>query len=349
MNKYRTGKSESGKDEFSVPLKPDEDGMVGRECHNELCQPKYFKVGLNIPDDRPKDAPAFFQSDITCPYCGNVENMQQYNTKEQIAWITSMFMRDAMRAIQDQLGANFKTSHDSSKGMFNISLSYKPGSLPSVRQYSEQKLKQEVVCDKCTFKYAVYGISFQCPLCGEGNLVQHLTRSVAIIRVLVDESHGISQKAGEEVKQRLIDNALEDVVSLFEGFLKHVYRYSIKRLLQRDKFDEKMSKVQNQFQRLAAAEKLFKDDLNFKLFDSCKDDERDLLKEQFLKRHVLTHNLGIIDDQYLSKAQEYHKVGSEIVVKAEDVLRSLELVEKIITSAIQYFVRPDSSDKRGSK
>jgi len=42
MKKYRTGRSPEGNDLFNVPLKADEDGMIGRECPNEDCQPKYF-------------------------------------------------------------------------------------------------------------------------------------------------------------------------------------------------------------------------------------------------------------------------------------------------------------------
>ena len=46
LEKYRTGKSEDGHDQFSVPIKPDEDGLLGRECSNEDCETKYFKISL---------------------------------------------------------------------------------------------------------------------------------------------------------------------------------------------------------------------------------------------------------------------------------------------------------------
>jgi len=48
MRKYRTGRTADGNDEFEVSLQADEDGMIGRECPNEDCEPKYFKVSLTI-------------------------------------------------------------------------------------------------------------------------------------------------------------------------------------------------------------------------------------------------------------------------------------------------------------
>lgn len=50
LEKYRTGKSEDGHDQFSVPIEPDEDGLLGRECSNEGCETKYFKISLEVDD-----------------------------------------------------------------------------------------------------------------------------------------------------------------------------------------------------------------------------------------------------------------------------------------------------------
>jgi len=335
MRKYRTGRSPEGNHLFSVPLKPDEDGMIGRECPKDECQPKYFKMSMTIPDEICEKIGDFSQIDVTCPYCGTIDNMQHYHTRSQIEWIESMMLRDVAKTVQDMFKSSFKPSPPTSKGMFSISITYKPGHLPSVRHYVEDRLKRTVVCDNCRYNYAVYGISFNCPLCGEGNLLQHLNRSADIIKVLLEEHERIGRERGPEVGCQMVGNALEDMVGLFETFLKHIYTYEIKRRLSSEVAETKITKIRGNFQQLEGAETLFLEDLEFALLAKCDQKDRAFLQDQFLKRHVLTHNLGLIDKKYIEKAQAYKKQGEELDIEPGDVLRALELVKDIIAGATQ--------------
>lgn len=340
MKKYRTGRSPEGNDLFDVPLKADEDGMIGRECPNEDCQPKYFKMSMIILDEISKKIEDFSQMDVTCPYCGLVDNMQHYHTKSQIEWIKSMMFRDVAKTFQNMLKNSSKPMPSTSTGVFSISITYRPGHLPSVRHYVEKKLKRTVVCDNCSYNYSVYGISFHCPLCGKGNLIQHLNRSSDIIRVLLEEHEKISQERGQEVGQQMVGNALEDVVGLFEAFLKHIYQYEIKRRFTKEEAEAKITKIRVNFQRLDGAEVLFFKDLGFTLFAECNQEDRIFLQEQFLKRHVLTHNLGLVDKKYIEKARTYEKQGTELDIKPIDVSRALKIVVGIVTTASQCLGKP---------
>jgi len=266
MKKYHTARSPEGYEQFNIPLKPDEDGMIGRECPIEDCQPKYFKIMTTVPNAMSEKMQNFSQLDITCPYCGYAANMQLFHTESQIEWIKSMIFRDAARTVQNIFKKSFRTSPSSTKGIFSITLKFKPGPLPSVRHYVEQKLKTTVTCDHCGFQYAVYGISFHCPLCAGGNLTQHLSRSADIIRVLLEEHERISIEKGEEVGRQMLGNALEDVVSLFEAFLKQIYHYELKRRFPPDKAETKIKKIRNSFQRLDRARDLFVQDIGYDIF-----------------------------------------------------------------------------------
>jgi hypothetical protein len=335
MKKYHTGKTEDGKDQFNIPINLDEDGMIGRECPNEDCQPKYFKVGMTVSDELAEKIGNFSQAQVTCPYCGTVDNMQHFLTEAQVEWVKSMMFRDLARTVDNMFKGVFKPTPSRSQGMFSISMKYKSGSLPSVRHYAEEKLKRIVACDKCGFKYAVYGISFHCPICGEGNLSRHLDRSAETINVLIEESDRIGRERGSPVGQHMIGNALEDVVGLFETFLKHVYAHEVKKRYPKTEAETKLEKVRNTFQRIEGGEKLFKDELGQYLYSSITANEKEFLEAEFLKRHVLTHNLGLVDRKYQEKAQTYQRQGAELELKPEEVKTALELVTRIIKGATQ--------------
>lgn len=159
MRKYRTGFDDEGNSRFSIPLEADEDGLLGRECPNDECATKYFKVSTEIPD--------------------------------------------AFRPMRRSRG-----------GLFDISVEVKPGSLPAITRYVEEKRKEEVACGSCGYKYAVYGISLHCPLCGKGALREHLGRSCETVRILAREAEDIGAKYGKKVGEIILENAVEDVVSL---------------------------------------------------------------------------------------------------------------------------------------
>ena len=334
MEKYRTGRNAEGQDQFSVPLSADEDGFFGRECPNDDCETKYFKIGNKVPDGAEVTAESISGVDLTCPYCGTVEKMQRFFTEAQVEWIKSMFIRDVHKAFGDMLERAVRPQRPTG-GFISVSMKVKRGALPSVRHYVEEKLKEEVTCDKCGFEYAVYGISFHCPLCGKGSLGQHLESGAATIRVLAEESNRIAKDHGRAVADRLLGNALEDVVSLFEGFMKHVYRYAIRKKQPKADADKSIQRIRTNFQRLSGAEEFFRNDLGLEIFSGIDSKDRETLESAFAKRHLLTHNLGLIDEKYRSQANAWERLGAELVVSQQDVVNAVNQVVRIVNQAIE--------------
>lgn len=334
MDQYRTGRTEEGLDEFSVPIKPDEDGLLGRECPNEDCDTKYFKISMTIPDEMEATAENFSQAEFTCPYCGTSDNMQRFHTQAQVEWIQSMMIRDIHRAFGDMLEGSFRPLRKHTGGMISISVEVKRDALPSVRYYVEEKLKQDVTCDNCGYKYAVYGVSFHCPLCGQGTLVQHLERSAMTVRVLANEADKIAAEYGQDVGERMLGNALEDVVSLFEGFLKQIYRYAIRRKHSKEESDKLLKKVRINFQRLSGAEEFFTRDLGVDILKNVTAQDREFLELAFSKRHVLTHNLGLIDEKYREQVTSWERTNAELSINSKEVLHSLDIVFDVIKQTI---------------
>ncbi len=340
LEKYRTGMSEEGHDQFSVPIEPDEDGLVGRECSNADCETKYFKISMTIPDEIAESIEDFSQLELTCPYCGTVDNMQHLHTTEQVEWIKSMLIRGMHKTIGDMLERSFPPGRRHSGGMISISIEAKKGTLPSVRHYVEEQLKQEVTCDKCSFRYAIYGISFHCPLCGKGNILQHLERSVETIKILITEAERIGKEHGPKVETAMLGNALEDVVGLFEGFLKYGYRYAARKRHTSGDAERLVKKIKTNFQRLSGAEEFFRRDFSIECFHAISSKDREALEQAFAKRHVLTHNLGLVDRKYRDTAARWDRISAELTIDSNEVLGALELVNKVVSHTLSEVV-PD--------
>jgi rubrerythrin len=338
MKKYQT--SQSGNIvEMMIPLKPNDDGFVGRMCPDPRCNPKYFQIRGKKPEGFTKNQTEISDGDLTCPYCGHVDNFQKFHSEDHKKWIESMIERDIAITIQKMFEGVADSFKPASNSAFSLEMKFEPGPLPNVRYYSEEKLKRIVTCDNCNFEYAIYGISFHCPLCGKGNLNVHLTRNVEITRVLIKESEKFQTENNPDVAQRMIGNALEDVVGIFEGFLKSIYIYGVKKNFPEDEANNKIDRIRVTFQRLDGAQNLLLGDLKYDLFSEISEDDKKFLEEQFLKRHVLTHNMGLVDEKYLEKAQEYLKQGSELEILPSDVSRALDIVAVLVGKASNQIVK----------
>ena len=84
IRRFQAGTDGEGNPVFSLPLRPDDDGMIGRECPGEECAPAYFKIAGpadgSVDRDSGEDAS---QITLTCPYCGLAANFQQFHTRDR--------------------------------------------------------------------------------------------------------------------------------------------------------------------------------------------------------------------------------------------------------------------------
>lgn len=263
LNRYRIKKSIDNTQTYSIPLKSDADGMVGRECPSIDCQPRYFKIGSRKVESEGQTSNEFF-----CPYCGTKDHFNKFATKEQKEYVKSLVIRHGHQQLSQMLRDTLGSFKSSNNGFLKISVDYKSGTLPNVRYYAEKELKRIIDCDQCGQHYAVYGIAKFCPSCGKGNLKVHLIRSCEGVKSLLELQPQILEKYGREVAHNLLGDCLENCVSIFEGFLKIIYqRYCA-------------ANVGNSFQNLNKASDLYKAE-NVDLFQFCR----------VKKRNSWTYNL----------------------------------------------------------
>lgn len=265
---------------FSISIKPDEDGFTGRECPQPDCE-GYFKVqfgtgleGQSLP--------------CHCPYCGHTAGHNHFWTKEQIGYAKSVAMRkltDAVRRDLKKMEFDIKP-----KGPFGIgmSLRLKPGSTVPVRHYREKQLETEVICTVCTLRYSVYGVFAFCPDCGQHNSLQILEKNIELVDKMVDLAEGME----EDVSKGLVENGLEDCVSVFDGFGRELCRIYAKAATNRT-IAERIS-----FQNLVGARRRLMDVFGIDLSCEIPAGEWQSLVLAFQQRHLIAHRMGVVDQDY---------------------------------------------------
>lgn len=297
---------------FSIPIPADENSLTGRECPQPGCE-GYFKLefgtglkGEGLP--------------CHCPYCGHTAVHDQFWTKEQIEYAKSV----AMRKIADAIHKDFKKLefNHKPKGLFGIGISMKvkPGDSAPIHHYREKMLETEIVCVNCTLRYSVYGVFAFCPDCGQHNSIQILGKNLEVVGKVLDLAEGTEK----ELAEKLIENALEDCVSAFDGFGRELCRVHAKRA----RNPAKLEKVN--FQNLEGARTHFLDLLEIDLSAGVTPDEWRAATMGFQKRHLVAHKMGVVDQDYIIKTSDTRAVaGRKIGIGADEVRGLARIISAI--------------------
>lgn len=310
--------------QFSIPIPPDEDGLIGRECQMPECE-SYFKIqpgtglkGENLP--------------CRCPYCGHVAGQDKFFTKAQVEYAKSVVLHQVTGALLKDL-KSLEFNHRP-RGGFGLGISMKVSGRPTpIRQYREKQLETELVCEKCTLRYMIYGVFGFCPDCGVHNSFQILKKNLEIVEKLL----AVAETQEKAVAQNLFENGLEDCVSAFDGFGREICRVHSNASADLQKV-EKIS-----FQNLERANQNLSVIFNIDLSAGLTPDEWKLAIRGFQKRHLFSHKMGIIDADYISKSGDTQAVvGRKVRIDIEEVRTLGAIIGKLgeyLSDAMRH-IRP---------
>lgn len=231
-----------------------------------------------------------------------------------------------MQKITEAIRKDFKKLEFEHKprGAFGIGISmkFKPGRPVPIHRYREKELETEIICEKCTLRYAVYGIFAYCPDCGIHNSLQILIKDFEVIKKLLVLAEG--QEAS--LKDILIENALEDCVSKFDGFGRNICRAHKRKATEPTKA-EKIS-----FQNIGGAKDELKKQFGVDIAKFLGSNDWDYVVLCFQKRHVLEHNKGVIDPSYINKSGDSSAViGRKLQVTASEVKDLVAILNRMAT------------------
>jgi hypothetical protein len=297
--------------QISVPIPADPDGFTGRECPDEKCL-GYFKIqfgtglkGEHLP--------------CHCPYCGHIDGHDKFWTQEQLEYAKSVVLNKLTAALLKDL-----KSHEFSyqpRGPFSIGMSLKVTGQPeSIQHYREKQLETVVVCDRCTLRYAIYGVFAFCPDCGTHNSLQILEKNLE----LALKEIALADQVDIELAQHLTGDALENAVSSFDGF----GRETCKVFAVLASAPDRAGNIS--FQNLIGARQRISELFGIDLSLGVNEQDWSTACQCFQKRHLLAHKMGVVDQPYIDATHDPQAiVGRKITIRKDEVSSLIEILSRL--------------------
>lgn len=147
--------------------------------------------------------------------------------------------------------------------------------------------------------------------------IEKMLSSLSEMKQMLTTSYG--RDKAETMCRGLLESSIGDIVSAFQKYAACQY----------DKLTGKISRV-NDFQIVEKGSRLFKAATGKGYEDWLSDNELYKMNILFQRRHLLEHNNGMVDQQYLGKSGDSSYVlGQRLVVKESDAFTLLAIVKKL--------------------
>ena len=305
----------------SVALPSDADGYDEKECPNPECLAR-FKIHT-------EDWSSLVSDEIVyCPLCRHEADGQQWFTPEQVEYAQRVALEQMKGRIDRafQQGVRSANRRAPRGGFVSFSFEYKPGRRTYVAPLvAGNVLEQRSTCEACGCRFASIGAAFFCPACGHNSARSTFGDTLANVRASLDFlprlSEMLDKDAAADLGRGFAENGLVKLVNAFERFAEATY----------EAFPEPKAKPGfNAFQRLGDGSDLFRAATG-RGYDSVLDvDDLAELGRYFQQRHLLVHEDGIVDQQYLDRSGDRgYRLGQRLVIKPAAVRRTADLIEKL--------------------
>ncbi|RUZ99984.1 hypothetical protein EN938_26930 [Mesorhizobium sp. M7A.F.Ca.US.001.02.1.1] len=146
-------------------------------------------------------------------------------------------------------------------------------------------------------------------------------------------------KGSQELSYRLLGNAHEDVLTAFEATLKTVYLHKVAQSGQPGK------PPKNDFQNVDFGRTRFAE-FGFDPFAELRPKELSVLVLNIQKRHVIGHNLGVVDSKFAQHATDA-RLGETVKLVGVDIRAFAEISQRVVDRLDDWvadIVRPASNN-----
>lgn len=329
LDRYRTGGIGS-RMQLSIPIPKTPDGRAYRHSPNEDAHPRHFVLGeaerpavtTDAMRARMKLEPGSPQT--VCPYSGTVADDDEFTHPVDREAAIELVRHAAIADVEEQLGSMFRDlgRGQSSNSLVRFEVKETGRRAPRPR-FHRADLLRELVCDHCGRDYGVYAIGLFCADCGAPNLRLHFAREVELVGAQVELADGLDGER-QELAYRLLGNAHEDVLTAFEATLKTVYLFGHEAA----RPGKDAGWVGNDFQNVARGRKRFAG-LGCDPYSVLDDNELASMKLNIQKRHVIGHNLGVVDARFAEESGEA-RLGETLRLVGDDIRSFATTAQKVV-------------------
>ena len=117
----------------------------------------------------------------------------------------------------------------------------------------------------------------------------------------------------------ILESCVSEVVSTFQKFAETRLK----------KFTQEKMRV-NDFQIINKGSLLYKTHTGHSYLDFISEKEYEFLNLMFKRRHLLEHNMGIVDAKYIVETNDFSvKNGQRIIISKKEVSDFVDVVEKL--------------------
>jgi hypothetical protein len=305
--------------EIAVPLETDAEGYADKECPAELCL-----FGFKVHAD---DWKGIVESDeVFCPSCRHAGPARNWFTRKQVEGAHKYARGKLANGLNSAMRADAAASKRSRRrGSFiSITLDVKGGRdavlLPVA---AAEPMRLRTVCENCGCRYSYVGAAYFCPSCGQ-NSASHTffqtlasTKKAAGLGPILRQSLDVDD--AEVMIRTLLEKAIQDTVMSFQRLSEQLYERRAGKNAPR-----------NAFQNLDIGSELWKAELGVSYSQLIEPGALDRLRVFYQQRHLLAHQQGVVDADYVSRSGDAsYSVGQRLVIREPAVLEFADLVERL--------------------
>lgn len=304
---------------ISLPL--DDKGYLDRRCPSLGCSAD-FKVLFQHCETKVGNA-------MWCSVCGFKADSTEWNTPEQAKQIE----RQAIRYFVKEFGTAMARSVRGAK-----SWTYKPDRPPLMLPFEvAEVMQQEFQCETCACRYAAIGAAFFCPACGHNSAGTMFDLAIQSVRTTIDHLNTIRGALTDAGDRDIAENTTREIVEAqFGKLISSFQRYAEAMFARLSRAAVKVPR--NVFQRIDDSNGLWRDACGKGYGDVLSAPEMAELRQLYQQRHLLSHQDGIVDQQYVDRSGDCsYAVGQRLVIRPAPVLRLADLIDRL-AAAIRGWV-----------
>jgi len=272
----------------------DREGLFGRTC--PACA-SYFRTD--------------HLGDTTCPYCEHTADALAFTTKNQ-----RLFVEAFCRAV---------VAAQESRKEVVVDLDALADGLPENKGawvYKEERQQTRFKCASCDTDADILGPYGACPECARRN---DDAIFAAKMKAFADRHRSASETlTGRQERETVWADMVRSVVAEFDA-LGNDLAQSLARLPLTPRRRKDVQELS--FQSLFSADKNLSEWFAIRILEGVTDDDRVFLHKMFHRRHLLTHNAGRVDQDYLDATKDTTvKLNETVRVRSNEVERLIRLV-----------------------